>query len=31
VAFGVRYAIEKLAEADDTQKAGFQKWLGWEF
>jgi predicted metalloprotease with PDZ domain len=29
--FGVHYAIEKLAEADDTQKAGFQKWLGWEF
>jgi predicted metalloprotease with PDZ domain len=29
--FGTRYTIEKLAEADDTQRAGFQKWLGWEF
>jgi predicted metalloprotease with PDZ domain len=30
-AFGVRYAVEKLAEADEAQKAGFQKWLGWDF
>ncbi|RZK23708.1 MAG: M61 family peptidase [Hymenobacter sp.] len=30
-AYGPRYAVEKLAEADETQKAGFQKWLGWEF
>jgi predicted metalloprotease with PDZ domain len=30
-AFGVRYAVEKLADADEAQKAGFQKWLGWEF
>ena len=29
--FGVRYAVEKLAEADEAQKAGFKKWLGWEF
>jgi predicted metalloprotease with PDZ domain len=31
VAFGTRYTIEKVAEADANQKAGFQKWLGWEF
>ncbi|MGI4742305.1 MAG: M61 family metallopeptidase [Janthinobacterium lividum] len=31
VGFGPRYAIEKLAEADEAQRAGFQKWLGWEF
>jgi hypothetical protein len=30
-AFGTRYMVEKLADADETQKAGFQKWLGWEF
>jgi hypothetical protein len=30
-AFGPRYAVEKLAEADEAQRAGFQKWLGWEF
>jgi len=30
-AFGTRYTVEKLAEADDAQKAGFQKWLKWEF
>ncbi|TVT37952.1 M61 family metallopeptidase [Hymenobacter setariae] len=29
--FGVRYTIEKLADADEAQKTGFQKWLGWEF
>jgi predicted metalloprotease with PDZ domain len=29
--FGTRYMVEKLADADETQKAGFQKWLGWEF
>ena len=29
--FGPRYAVEKLAEADEAQKAGYQKWLGWEF
>lgn len=27
--FGIRYAVEILAEADETQKAGFQKWLNW--
>lgn len=31
VVFGTRYTIEKAAEADANQKAGFQKWLGWEF
>jgi predicted metalloprotease with PDZ domain len=31
VAFGTRYTIEKVADADANQKAGFQKWLGWEF
>jgi hypothetical protein len=30
-AFGVRYAVEKLAEADEAQQAGFQKWLGWPY
>ena len=29
--FGTRYTVEKLDEADAAQKAGFQKWLGWEF
>ena len=29
--FGPRYAVEKLAEADENQRAGFQKWLSWEF
>jgi predicted metalloprotease with PDZ domain len=29
--FGTRYTVEKLAEADDAQKAGFQKWLDWSF
>ena len=31
--FGLRYLVEKLAEteADETQKAGFEKWLGWPF
>jgi predicted metalloprotease with PDZ domain len=31
VSFGPRYVVEKLAEADEAHKAGFQKWLGWEF
>ena len=31
VGFGPRYAVEKLAEADEAQRAGFEKWLGWEF
>jgi predicted metalloprotease with PDZ domain len=30
-AYGVRYTIEKLADADETQQAGFQKWLGWPY
>ncbi|MGI4835914.1 MAG: M61 family metallopeptidase [Janthinobacterium lividum] len=29
--FGPRYAIEKLAEADENQQAGFEKWLSWSF
>ena len=29
--FGPRYAIEKLADADEAQQAGFEKWLGWAF
>jgi predicted metalloprotease with PDZ domain len=29
--FGVRYTVEKLTEADEAQKAGFQKWLGWQY
>ena len=31
VGFGPRYVVEKLAEADETQRTGFKKWLGWEF
>jgi predicted metalloprotease with PDZ domain len=31
IMFGTRYTVEKLVEADETQQAGFQKWLGWEF
>jgi len=31
VGFGPRYTVEKLAEADEAQKGGFQKWLGWPF
>jgi predicted metalloprotease with PDZ domain len=30
-AYGVRYAIEKLTDADEAQQAGFQKWLGWPY
>ncbi len=30
VGFGPRYAVEKLAEADEAQRAGFQQWLGWD-
>ena len=30
VGFGPRYAVEKLAEADEAQRAGFEKWLGWD-
>jgi predicted metalloprotease with PDZ domain len=30
-AYGVRYAIEKLVDADEAQQAGFQKWLGWPY
>ena len=29
--YGPRYTIEKVAEADESQRTGFQKWLGWEF
>ena len=29
--YGPRYTIEKLAEADEAQRAGFEKWLGWAF
>ncbi|MEJ7658364.1 MAG: hypothetical protein WKG07_01410 [Hymenobacter sp.] len=30
VGFGPRYAVEKLAEADEAQRAGFEKWLCWD-
>ena len=29
--FGPYYGVRKLSEADETQRAGFAKWLGWEF
>jgi predicted metalloprotease with PDZ domain len=29
--FGAIYGVRKLSEADETQRAGFAKWLGWEF
>ena len=29
--FGPKYEIEKLPTADAAQKAGFSKWLNWEF
>ena len=31
VSFGQRYTIEKLTDADEAQKLGFQKWLGQDF
>jgi predicted metalloprotease with PDZ domain len=29
--FAPYYAVRKLSEADDAQRAGFAKWLGWDF
>ncbi len=29
--FGPVYGVDRLADADATQRAGFAQWLGWEF
>ncbi|MDO7876789.1 M61 family peptidase [Hymenobacter sp. ASUV-10] len=29
--FGPYYGVRKLSEADEAQRTGFAKWLGWEF